>query len=123
MGENNALLQLRKNRACSWNCSEKGVLLCLGSVQKCRKVKDSSGLNHAGSVEGQKVTNSLLDTGCSQTVVKKWWGVPQETIGGKIVSVRCVHSDTELYLLADIRMQVDGIPFRVEVAMAGYFTC
>ena len=106
-----------KNRAHS---SEKGMLLCLGSVQKWRKVKYSSGLNRAGSVEGQKVTNILLDTGCSQTVVKKMVGVPQERLlEGKIVSVRCAHSDSELYPLPDIRMQVDGIPIRVEAAMAG----
>ena len=37
---------------------------------------------------------------------------------GKMVSVRCAHGDTELYPLADIRMEVDGTPIRVEAAVA-----
>ena len=36
---------------------------------------------------------------------------------GKMVSVRCAHGDTELYPLADIRMEVDGTPIRVDAAV------
>ena len=87
----------------------------LGQRRRCQKVKDTS-LNRSGSVEGQKVKNILLDTGCSRTMVKKRW-VPQERmLEGKMVSVRCAHGDTELYPLADIRMKVDGTPIRVEAA-------
>ncbi|KAL5479605.1 hypothetical protein EMCRGX_G023152 [Ephydatia muelleri] len=88
-----------------------------GKHCRCRKVKDTS-LNRTGSVEGQKVKNILLDTGCSRTMVKKRW-VPQERmLEGKMVSVRCAQGDTELYPLADIRMKVDGTPIRVEAAVA-----
>ena len=100
-----------------WSCPEKGALLCQGSVLGCQNVKDTTCLNRMRSVEGQKVMNILLDTGCSRTMINERW-VPQERrLEEKMVSARCAHGDTELYPLADIRMKVGGIPIQVEVAV------
>eukprot|EP00731_Ephydatia_muelleri_P004863 Em0002g1039a len=45
--------------------------------------------------------------------------VPQEKfLEGKWVSIRCVHGDTVLYPLADIKLVVEGIPVTVEAAVA-----
>ena len=71
-----------------------------------------------GSVEGCLVSRILLDTGCSRTMVRRQF-VPQEKfLEGKWVSIRCVHGDTVLYPLADIKLVVEGIPVTVEAAVA-----
>ena len=80
------------------------------------KVKD--GMYCKGSVEGCLVSRILLDTGCSRTMVRRQF-VPQEKfLEGKWVSSRCVHGDTVLYPLADIKLVVEGIPVTVEAAVA-----
>ncbi|KAL5509796.1 hypothetical protein EMCRGX_G005226 [Ephydatia muelleri] len=80
------------------------------------KVKD--GMYCKGSVEGCLVSRILLDTGCSRTMVRRQF-VPQEKfLEGKWVSIRCVHGDTVLYPLADIKLVVEGIPVQVEAAVA-----
>ena len=45
--------------------------------------------------------------------------VPQDKfLEGKWVSIRCVHGDTVLYPLADVQLVVEGIPVKVEAAVA-----
>ena len=71
-----------------------------------------------GTVEGCHVNSILLDTGCSRTMVRRQL-VPQDKfLEGKWVSIRCVHGDTVLYPLADVQFVVEGIPVKVEAAVA-----
>ena len=72
----------------------------------------------AGSVEGQKVPRILLDTGCTRTMVRQQWVPVEKILNGKMVSIRCAHGDTKLYNLADLTLRVQGVPVKVEAAVA-----
>ena len=72
----------------------------------------------SGLVEGKKVNKILLDTGCSRTMIHKSWVPPHKLKEGDAVTIRCAHGDTVLYPLADVNMEVDGLPITVEAAVS-----
>ena len=44
--------------------------------------------------------------------------VPEEKLlEGQVVTLRCAHGDIVLYPLAEVDMEVDGVPVRVEAAL------
>ena len=76
------------------------------------------GVVRRGTVEGRKVDNILLDTGCSRTLVHESL-VPKEKMeDGGAVAIRCAHGDTVLYPLAKISLEVEGRPITVEAAVS-----
>ena len=69
-------------------------------------------------VEGERVRDILLDTGCSRTLVNRDL-VPESKIQqGEAVAIRCAHGDTVLYPLAKISLEVAGCPITVEAAVS-----
>ena len=69
-------------------------------------------------MEGQAVTDVLLDTGCSQTLVKSELVPTTKQVEGDVVTIHCAHGDTVLYPLANVELVVDGIPLQVEAAVS-----
>ena len=67
-------------------------------------------MSRGGSVEGQAVKSILLDTGCSKTLVRRDLVPEGRLVDGKAVTIRCAHGDTVLYPVANVTMEVEGIP-------------
>ena len=72
---------------------------------------------HSGQVEGIYVNQIILDTGCSCTVVRQDLVPGHKLIEVHTVTIRCAHDDTVLYPVAQLELQVDGIPVHVEAAV------
>ena len=77
-----------------------------------------SNLSRRGLVEGQAVRDILLDTGCSKTLVRSDLVPAEKLLEGDAVTIRCAHGDTALYPLAEVTIEVDGVPLQVEVAVS-----
>ena len=58
------------------------------------------GVPKPGSVEGRKVPDILIDTGCSPTLVRKSLVPDDKILQGEVVAISCAHGDTVLYPLA-----------------------
>ena len=80
-------------------------------VQKSEVVK-------TGVVEGRKVSDILLDTGCSQTLVRQELVPESKLKDGEAVAIRCAHGDTVLYPIAEVTMEVEGKPIKIEAAVS-----
>ncbi len=77
-----------------------------------------TGVHRKGLVEWKAVTDILLDTGCSRTVVRREL-VPQSNIReGDVTTIRCAHGDTVLYPLAEVELEVEGKRIVVEAAVS-----
>lgn len=59
-----------------------------------------------GIVEGPGVSNILLDTGCSRTLVQKDLVPKEKLLDGAVVPIRCAHGDTVLYPLAKVGVEM-----------------
>ena len=71
------------------------------SVQPKHCSAEVSGrVTHRGKVEGSEVTDILLDTGCSRTMVKHSLVPEERSLEGQAVTIQCAHSDVALYPLA-----------------------
>ena len=51
-------------------------------------------------------------------MIHKSWVPPHKLKEGDAVTIRCAHGDTVLYPLADVNMEVDGLPITVEAAVS-----
>ena len=69
-------------------------------------------------MEGQEVPEIVLDTGCKRTMVRQELVPPEKILEGDVATIRCAHGDTVLYPLANIQMEVNGIPIEVEAAVS-----
>ena len=76
---------------------------------RASSIKDEMSVARTGAVEGTDVHDIILDTGCSQTMVRNDLVPVERRIAGEAITLRCAHGDTVLYPLADVRMEVDGI--------------
>ncbi|KAL5481930.1 hypothetical protein EMCRGX_G022205 [Ephydatia muelleri] len=65
------------------------------------------GLKRSGIVEGTKVRDIMLDTGCTRTMVQGDLVSKDKILEGKSAVVRCAHGDTVLYPLTQVCMEVD----------------
>ena len=61
-------------------------------------------------VEDIHVEQIVLDTGCSRTMVRQDLVPEGEIIEGDAVTIRCAHGDTVLYPVAQLELEVDGLP-------------
>ena len=72
----------------------------------------------SGQIEGICVDQIVLDTGCSRTMVRQDLVPGHKLIEGDAVTIRCAHGDTILYPVAQLELQVDGIPVCVKAAVS-----
>ena len=94
----------------SMNCPSKASYFC----------KDGWGRSVArvGQVEGTAVSDILLDTGCTRTMVRRDL-VPEECLlPGEAVTILCAHGDMALYPLAKVRIEVEGVGMEVKAAVS-----
>ena len=56
----------------------------------------------AGLVEGTVVSDILLDTGCTSTIIRRDLVAEDNLLPGEAVTVLCAHGDTALYPLARV---------------------
>jgi len=85
-------------------CPNNAMFCATGHRPLKQPIADGRGrrykMSRCGVVEGRAVTDVLLDTGCSRTLVRKDL-VPQNMmIDGAAVTIRCAHGYTILYPLA-----------------------
>lgn len=113
-----------------FNCGEKGhisrkcpnnaALFCQTRRRPgVRTPATMRGMSREGEVEGQPVSDILLDTGCSQTLVRSDLVPDKKLVEGDAVTIRCAHGDTVLYPIAKVGMVVDGMHLQeVEAAVS-----
>lgn len=97
------------------NCMA-GRRAMFGNEKKCFGVIGEQKVLRQGIIEGKMTV--LLNTGCSRTMVHRNLVPTHKLIEGKGVAIRCAHSDTTFYLLADIEVKVSGKDLKVEAAVA-----
>ena len=103
----------------SYKCPRSAALFCRSSEQAGGgRSMEGCNMSRGGSVEGQAVKSILLDTGCSKTLVRRDLVPEGRLVDGKAVTIRCAHGDTVLYPVANVTMEVEGIPLRVEAAVS-----
>ena len=83
----------------------------------CEEDKDLK-VKRQGFVEGQKVQDILLDTGCTRTLVHADLVPSQKVLEGDVVTIKCAHGDTRTYPTAIVGIQVDGLEIEVEAAIS-----
>ena len=71
-----------------------------------------------GKVEGAVVSEVVLDTGCSRTMVRRDLVPEENLLPGEAVTVLCAHGDAMLYPLAYVDMEVEGMQLRTKAAIA-----
>ena len=69
-------------------------------------------------MEGQDVTDILLDTGCSRTMVRQNLVAMEKVIVGKVATITCAHGDTKVHPLAEVEVELDGVHLCVEAALS-----
>ena len=99
----------RKFGHVSMHCPEKASYFCGNS--RGRSVA------RTGLVEGTSVSDILLDTGCTRTMVRRDL-IPEENLPGEAVTVLSAHGDTALYLLARVKIDVEGLKLEVKAAVS-----
>ena len=97
-------------------CPGKTNLFC--GEQKSAQETNTLGIYREGLVEGHKVEKILLDTGCSRTMIQRSLVPQNKFLEGQAVTIRCAHGDTVLYPLAEVDLEIDGLPIRVEAAVS-----
>ena len=99
-----AVKQERREVFC-FNCGQKGHISpkCLDNALFCGTGRRSQ---EQGVVEGRYVSDILLDTGCSRTLVRRDLVPSKNMQEGDVVTIRCAHGDTVLYPLADVKVEV-----------------
>lgn len=69
-------------------------------------------------MEGREVNDIVLDTGCSKTIIHHDLVPSKKLLPGEAVTIRCAHGDNVLYPLANVDLEVDGVPLTVEAAVS-----
>ena len=95
---------------------EASVMVCTGYVAGMESESRTStpeGVRRIGQVEGVVVDDVVLDTGCSQTMVRQSLIPEERLVAGATTSLRCAHGDVIAYPLADVRMEVGGTMMNV----------
>ena len=116
-----AVKQERREVIC-FNCGQKGHISpkCPNNALFCETGRRSQeqGVRRQGVVEGRYVSDILLDTGCSRTLVRRDLVPSKNMQEGDVVTIRCAHGDTVLYPLADVEVEVGGRRIQVEAAVS-----
>ena len=97
------------------NCTR--VMLCQARSAG-QGVRRSRELLCRGEVEGHRVDDIQLDTGCSKTVVRGDLVDKKKILEGESVMIQCAHGDTVSYPLAKVKVVVRGRVVMVEAAVS-----
>ena len=100
-----------------YNCGKEGhiAMQCPSKALFCGGGRELS-TTRTGVVENKKVEDILLDTGCTQIMVRQNLVQEGRLLEGE--AVWCAHGDTVLYPLAEVAMEVDGVETRVKAAVS-----
>ena len=121
-----------QNNVKCYNCGQRGHIAtkCPSAALFCKLEQPSlaspayqSGFRQpsvcrSGQVEGIHVDQIVLDTGCSRTMVRQNLVPESKIIEGDAVTIRCAHGDTVLYPVAQLELEVEGLPVCVEAAVS-----
>ena len=104
----------------SYNCGKKGhgSRYCPNNALYCAGRKKNKDIQRSGVVNGQRVEDIVLDTGCSQTMVHSRLIPSDQLLEGDGVVVRCVHGDSALYPLCNVRIELEGRYIQVVAAVS-----
>ena len=69
-------------------------------------------------MEGKEVSDILLDTGCSRTMVHRDLVRKGKEREGEAVTICCAHGDVSLYPIADVDLEPKGIQMQVKAAVS-----
>ena len=105
----------KKQGHMSWECPEKSMVC---KERRDWRRKGGRPMYKTGKVEGQKVTDILLDTGCSRTMVRRNLVAMENIIVGRVATITCAHGDTKLHPLALMEVELDGSHIQVEAALS-----
>ena len=94
----------------SMNCPDKANFYCGDRLGRS--------VVRVGKVEGAVVSEVVLDTGCSRTMVRRDLVPEENLLPGEAVTVLCAHGDAMLYPLAYVDMEVEGMQLRTKAAIA-----
>ena len=67
---------------------------CHSNVMFCGTADQQVSIRRSGLVEGEYVRDVVLDTGCSQAMVRQDLVPVSKRLVGEAVTVRCAHGDT-----------------------------
>ena len=103
-----------------YNCGKKGhgSRYCPNNALYCAGRKKNKDIQRSGVVNGQKVEDIVLDTGCSRTMVHSRLIPSDQLLEGDGVVVRCVHGDSALYPLCNVRIELEGHYIQVVAAVS-----
>ena len=99
-------------------CTERRVDHGMISEMHRQQFTARPGVLKTGVVEGKAVSDILLDTGCSRTLVHQKLVPIGKLRDGEAVAIRCAHGDTVLYPLAQISLEVNGKKIEIEAAVS-----
>ena len=83
---------------------------------RCKKLGHD--LHGRRGQEGKEVSDILLDTGCSRTMVHQDLVRKGEELEGEAVMICCAHGDVSLYPIAEIDMELEGVQMQVKAAVS-----
>lgn len=75
-------------------------------------------VSRAGTVDGQDVSDIVLNTGCTHTMISEDLVSHDTLIAGASVQLRCPHGDVITYPLAEVVLRVNGVTIPVRAAIA-----
>lgn len=109
----------REGQPGSYNCHKVGhvAMQCPANALAVTEEVSDQNMLCSRIVQGQQVDDILLDTGCSRTLVHQRL-IPLTKYLPKHRSIKCVHGDTQTYQLAEVGMEINGVKFTMEVAVA-----
>ena len=91
---------------------------CPKKASYCGIHGDKRSVMRRGLVEGEAVSDILLDMGCTQTMVQRNLVGSSKFIEGAATTLKCVHGDNVLYPLADVVVEVEGVELTVSAAIS-----
>ena len=92
-------------------------MFCRGEQQQL-SVSKASSVCQSGQIGDITVDNIVLDTDCSRTMVREDLVHEGQYLEGDAITIRCVHGDTVLYPVANLKIEVDGLLLSVEAAIS-----
>ena len=69
-------------------------------------------------MEGTRVEDAVLDTECTQTMVRRELVPEGQRIEGEAAAVTCACGDTVLYPIAEAEMELEGVKLQVTAALS-----
>ena len=104
-----------------YNCEQSGhiAVRCPNNSNLfCSAVGTRLSVRRPGIVEGTMEQDIILDTGCSQTMVREDLAKTSKLLEGEAVTVRCAHGDTVLYPLSEVELELAGKKMVVRAAIS-----